>query len=147
LALAISGALLWAFPTVWMALVLVLLMLLAAQATLVRRSLSVVRADAGAPGIRVSRTVDVVDATPAFANLSGTPAKPALDPAAFARFRAHLENVEKQRAGTPAAPAPAAPTAPAAAPAAPVTQAAAPAAPAAAPKPASVSGDDGVRVA
>ncbi len=97
LAMALSGGLLWAFPTLWMGLVLVLLGLLAAQATLIRRSLSVVRAEYGAPPLRVSRALEGPAATPAFANQNGSSAKPALDPAAFARFRAHLETVEQQR--------------------------------------------------
>src|SRR5579863_5905557 len=119
LALALSCGLLWAFPTLWMGLVLTLLGLVAIQATLVRRSLSVVRADQGAPALRMSRAPGVSGLTPAFANQNGSSAKPALDPAAFARFRAHLETVEHSR-GTrpepigkadlglqPAAPAPA----------------------------------------
>jgi len=97
LALVLSGGLLWAFPTLWMALVLVLLGLLAAQATLIRRGLSVVRAEQGAPPLRVSRAADTSAPAPAFANQNGSSAKPALDPAAFARFRAHLETVEQQR--------------------------------------------------
>jgi tetratricopeptide (TPR) repeat protein len=104
LALALSGGLLWAFPTLWMALVLTLLGLVAIQATLIRRGLSVVRADQGAPGLRVSRAYEDAVAAPAFANQSGTPAKPALDPAAFARFRAHLETVEQARGLKPSTP-------------------------------------------
>jgi tetratricopeptide (TPR) repeat protein len=104
LALAISGGLLWAFPTQWMGLVLVLLALLAAQATLIRRSMTVVRADQSAPAVRLSRAVAAAGLAPAFANRSGSSAKPALDPAAFARFRAHLETVESERGLRPEAP-------------------------------------------
>jgi len=104
LALALSGGLLWAFPELWMGLVLVLLGLLATEAALIRRSLKVHRADEGTPALRVSRAP--AEATPAFSNLDGTSAKPALDPAAFARFRAHLEAAERKRSSRPQAPAP-----------------------------------------
>ncbi|MFI5400154.1 MAG: hypothetical protein ACHQZQ_03770 [SAR324 cluster bacterium] len=122
LALALSGGLLWAFPDLWMGLILVLLGLLATEAALIRRSLKVHRADEGAPALRVSRAPPGV--APAFSNLDGTSAKPALDPAAFARFRAHLETVERERSLRPEAPTPApggqpaqaAPSAPAAEP-------------------------------
>lgn len=106
LAMALSGGLLWAFPTLWMGLVLVLVGLLTAQATLIRRGLSVVRAEYGAPPLRVSRALEASTATPAFANQNGSSAKPALDPAAFARFRAHLETVEQQRGLRPEAAKP-----------------------------------------
>lgn len=96
-ALLLSGGLLWAFPTVWMGLVLVLLGLLTALATLIRRSLSIVPTHQGAPPVRVVRMVESTGAGSSFANQDGTPAKPVLDPAAFARFRAHLESVEQQR--------------------------------------------------
>jgi tetratricopeptide (TPR) repeat protein len=102
LALAISGGLLWAFPSEWMALLLVLLGLLGAQAVVIRRSLTVMRANPGAPPLRVSRAAGSALPQSAFTNQSGTSAKPALDPAAFARFRAHLETEEKRRGLTPA---------------------------------------------
>jgi tetratricopeptide (TPR) repeat protein len=102
LALALSGGLLWAFPTLWMGLILTLLGLVAIQTTVIRRSLTVVRAGQGAPALRMSRAFEGPVATPAFMNQDGTSAKPALDPAAFARFRTHLENVEQQRGLKPA---------------------------------------------
>ncbi|MFI5400350.1 MAG: hypothetical protein ACHQZQ_04790 [SAR324 cluster bacterium] len=104
LALALSGGLLWAFPALWMGLILVLLGLLAGEAALIRRSLKVARADDSVPSLRVSRAPQGVVA--AFTNLNGTSAKPALDPAAFARFRAHLETVEQERSLRPEAPTP-----------------------------------------
>ena len=119
LALALSGGLLWAFPTLWMGLVLLLLGLLAAQATLIRRGLTVVRADQSAPAVRLSRAVASAGLAPAFANQSGTSAKPALDPAAFARFRAHLEAVETERGLRPGAVPPQSPSQPPSQPAAP----------------------------
>jgi len=96
-AIALSAGLLWAFPAAWMALVLVLLGLLTALAALIRRGLTVTPAHQGAPPLRVVRMVESAGPSSAFANQDGTPAKPVLDPAAFARFRAHLESVEQKR--------------------------------------------------
>jgi len=103
LALVLSGGLLWAFPTLWMTLLLVLLALFAAQTTLIRRSLKVVLAAPGVPPLRVSRALETDGPAPGFTNLSGSSAQSSLDPAAFARFRAHLESVEQQRGPKPAA--------------------------------------------
>jgi len=103
-ALLLSAGLLWAFPTLWMSLLLVLLGLLTAVATMIRRSLTVVPTHQGAPPVRVVRMVESAGPESGFSNQDGRPAKPVLDPAAFARFRAHLESAEQKRGAKAADP-------------------------------------------
>jgi hypothetical protein len=115
LAVTLCGGLLLAFPTLWMFLVLVLLGLISAQASLIQRNLHVISRDAAGKAFSLSAP-PVMHAPPASAPQPVQDVSAVLNRELFSRFRQHLETAEdasapKLKPPPPVAAAPAAPAA------------------------------------